>query len=167
MGHLIFVVTLLCALCTALQAGTFFAFSVFYMRALGGLSAERGIVAMQATVLAIKRLPFLILFFGTAVLSAISAILALLHWGEPGACAALAGAVLFLLGPFAITLLRSVPLNNMLLAARPDEDDAREFWARFKTAWVRWNHVRTVTGVLSCASFMLALAAIGNPFGTG
>jgi uncharacterized membrane protein len=27
-----------------------------------------------------------------------------------------------------------------------------------------WNHVRTVTALLACASLILALVAMGNPF---
>ncbi|MGD8691185.1 MAG: hypothetical protein PVH66_01930, partial [Methyloceanibacter sp.] len=69
MAQVIFVLTIFAALCTALLAGLFFAFSMFFMRALGGLSAERGIVAMQATIQAIKRPAFLAVFFGTALLS--------------------------------------------------------------------------------------------------
>jgi uncharacterized membrane protein len=27
-----------------------------------------------------------------------------------------------------------------------------------------WNHVRTITALLACASLILALVAMGNPF---
>ena len=67
---------MLAALGAALLAGNFFAFSTFLMKALKGLSAERGIVAMQAITMAIKSLSFLIVFFGTAVLSAVLAVTA-------------------------------------------------------------------------------------------
>ena len=68
MLQILFVLMICAALCTALLAGNFFAFSAFFLRALGGLTAERGIVAMQATVAAIKAPAFLVLFFGTALL---------------------------------------------------------------------------------------------------
>ena len=79
MDEFIFVLTFLAALGTALLAGNFFAFSAFLMRALGGLSAERGIVAMQAITVAIKWPVFLIVFFGTAALCAVLAGSALAH----------------------------------------------------------------------------------------
>lgn len=164
MTELIFALTLCAALCTALLAGTFFAFSMFFMRALGGLPAERGIVAMQATVLAIKKPVFLVLFFGTALLCLGLGATTIFIWREAHAPYSFAGAVLFLIGGFGVTLLRSVPMNNVLLAASPDAPDIRDYWHQHRLAWVRWNHVRTVTTLLSCLCFILALAAMGLPF---
>lgn len=164
MDQLIFVVTLLAALGTALLAGNFFAFSAFLMRALGGLSAERGIVAMQAITVAIKWPVFLILFFGTAALCAVLAVMALLHWGAPGACYLLAGALLFLLGTFAVTMLRNVPLNKQIIAVAPDTKEGRDLWKSFQASWSMWNHVRTVTALFACASLILALVEMGSPF---
>ncbi len=62
MDEFVFVLAMLAALGTALLAGSYFAFSAFLMRALRGLSAERGIVAMQAITLAIRKRVFLIVF---------------------------------------------------------------------------------------------------------
>ncbi len=163
MAQVIFVLTVCAALSTALLAGTFFAFSMFFMRALGGLSAERGIVAMQATIRAIKSPAFLIVFFGTALLCLALATNAIFDGRSVYAHYAFAGAVLFLVGGFGVTMLRSVPMNNELLAASPDADNARDQWRRYHLAWVRWNHVRAVSTLLACASFMLALASMGVP----
>ena len=163
MTYILFVLTIGAALCTALLAGTFFAFSLVFMRALGGLSAERGIVAMQATARAIKGIPFLVLFFGTAFLSLALGILSLVVWHEGSAAYVFTGAVLFLVGGFGVTMLRSVPLNNALLTWSPDAADAPELWRRYRLTWVRWNHVRTIATALACACFMLALAAMGLP----
>lgn len=163
MTELLFVLTLGAALCTALLAGTFFAFSMFFMRALGGLAAERGIVAMQATVLAIKKPIFLVLFFGTALLCLVLGVTTILAWREVYAHYAFAGAALFLVGGFGVTMLRSVPLNNALLAWSPDAKDVIERWRRYRLSWVRWNHLRAVTTLLACACFILALAGMGLP----
>jgi len=164
MAQLIFVATLLAALGTALLAGNFFAFSTFLMKALGGLSAERGIVAMQAIIAAIKKPGFLVVFFGTAVLCAVLAGSALLHWGAPASCYLLAGALLFLLGAFPVTMLRNLPLNTQLTAVTPDSKKGRDVWKRFQASWGMWNHIRTVTALLACALLILALAEMGNPF---
>jgi len=165
MDDFIFVVTFLAALGTALLAGNFFAFSAFLMRALGGLSAERGIVAMQAITVAIKWPVFLILFFGTAALCAVLAGSALLHWGAPGSCYLLAGTLLFLLGTSAVTMMRNVPFNRELIAVAPDTKDARDLWKRFQASWSLWNHVRTISAFLACAALILALVEMGSPFG--
>ncbi|MDJ0513819.1 MAG: DUF1772 domain-containing protein [Methyloceanibacter sp.] len=163
MTYAIFVLTIGAVLCTALLAGTFLAFSIVFMRALGGLSAERGIVAMQATVRAIKRVPFLVLFFGTAILCAVLGVLSIVVWQEDYAYYLAAGATLFLLGGFGVTMLRSVPLNNVLLAWSPDATEARERWGHYRLSWVRWNDLRAITTILACLSFALALAAVGMP----
>src|SRR5680860_835378 len=164
MAQLIFVGTVLAALGTALLAGNFFAFSTFLMKALGGLSAERGIVAMQAITAAIKKPVFLVVFFGTTALCAVLAGSALLHWGAPGACYLLAGTLFFLMGAFPVTMLRNVPLNNQLTAVAPDTKEGRDLWKRFQASWGMWNHVRTVTALLASASLIMALAEMGNPF---
>ena len=164
MQQLLFLVTLLAALGAAILAGSFYAFSAFLMTSLRGLSAERGIVAMQAITAAIRKTAFLTVYFGTTALCAVLAITALVRWGAPGSCYLLAGALLVLAGPFAITMMKNVPLNTQLAAVTPDSKDAREFWTNFQLSWSRWNHVRTVTALLACAFMILALVEMGNPF---
>ena len=164
MGQLVFVLSMCAAVCTALLAGKYCAVSAFFLRALGGLTAERGIVAMQATVAAIKAPAFLVLFFGTALLCLAIGTMTIFTWREAYAHYAFAGAALFLIGGFGVTMLRSVPLNNALLAASPDADSARDQWRRYRLIWMRWNHVRAITTLLACACFMLAIAEIGMPF---
>jgi uncharacterized membrane protein len=165
MDQLIFVVTMLATLGSALLAGNFFAFSVFLMRALGGLSAERGIVAMQAITMAIKSLSFLIVFFGTAVLAALLAVVAVLQHGAPGSCYTLAGSLVFLIGTFCVTMGRNVPLNRALTSVTPGSKEGREVWKRFQSSWGMWNNVRSVTSLIACAFFIMALVDSGNPFG--
>lgn len=165
MQQLLFVVTLLAALGVAILAGSFFSFSAFLMRALQGLSAERGIVVMQAITAAIRKPLFLTVFFGTTALCAVLAGIALLRWGAPGSCYLLAGTLLVLAGPFAITMMQNVPLNTQLAAVTPDTKDGRDFWKRFQASWGMWNHLRTATALLACVLLILALAEMGNPFG--
>jgi uncharacterized membrane protein len=164
MAQLTFAVTFLAALGTALLAGNFFAFSAFLMKALSRLSAERGIVAMQAITAAIKSPLFLVVFFGTAALAAILSGIAILEWGSPGSCYLLAGSLLFLMGAFPVTMMRNVPLNNRLSGAAPDTKDGREFWQQFQSSWGMWNHIRTATALLACAAFVMALVETGNPY---
>lgn len=166
MDQLIFAVTMLAALGTALLAGNFFAFSVFLMRALGGLSAERGIVAMQAITLAIRGIPFLILFFGTTALAAVVAVVAVLKHGAPGSCYLLTGSLVFLIGTFCVTMLRNVPLNRTLTRVTPGSKEGHEMWKHFQSSWGMWNHVRSVTSLIACAFLIMALVDGGNPFGT-
>ena len=164
MEQLTFVVTFLAALGTALLAGNFFAFSALLMRALRGLSAERGIVAMQAITGATRTPILLILFFGTAAFCVVLSGIALLNWGTPGSCYLLVCVLLYLAGAFPVTMMRNVPLNNQLTAVAPDSKEGRDLWKRFQTSWGLWNHIRTITSLLACAFIILALVAMGNPF---
>ncbi len=165
MDQFIFVVTMIAALGAALLAGNFFAFSTYLMKALGGLSAERGIVAMQAIMLAIRAPVFLVLFFGTAVLAAVLAGIASLNHGAPGTCYLLAGSLVFLVGTFCVTMLRNVPLNRALIRTTPGSKEGREMWKRFQSSWGIWNYVRTLTSLVACAFLIMALIDSGNPFG--
>lgn len=164
MERLIFILTMLAALGTALLAGNFFAFSAYLLKALGRLSAERGIVAMQAITTAIKGPVFLVLFFGTAALCAVLSAAALLHWSRPGAGYLLAGTLFYLLGTFPVTMMRNVPLNTQLMAVTPDTKDARDVWKHYLASWGMWNHVRTATALAACVLLIVALARTGNPF---
>jgi uncharacterized membrane protein len=158
-----FVVAILAALGTGLLAGNFFAFSAYLMKALGGLSAERGITAMQAITAAIKGPLFLVVFFGTTALAAALCGIALLQWGQPGQCYLFAGALLFLIGTFLVTMMRNAPLNAALARATPDTKEGRDVWKRFQASWGLWNQVRMLTALLACACFILALTGMGNP----
>lgn len=164
MEKLLFVTTFLAALGTALLAGNFFAFSAFLMTALGRLSAERGITAMQAITAAIRRPLFVTVFFGTAALCAVLSGWAILEWPRPGACYLLAGSLLFLMGAFPVTLMRNLPLNAQLARMAPDTKEGRDLWQQFQSSWSLWNHVRTITALAACAALMMALAETGNPF---
>ena len=73
------------ALGSGLMAGTFFAFSVFVMGALGRLPPEQGIAAMQSINIVVINRVFLAVFAGTAVISAALALTAVLGWHADGA----------------------------------------------------------------------------------
>jgi uncharacterized membrane protein len=162
--QIIFGVTVLAALGSGLLAGNFFAFSAFLMTALGRLSAERGIVAMQAITAAIVSPLFLVVFFGTAALCAVLSGAAILQWSKPGALYLLAGSLFFLMGTFPVTMMGNVPLNNELARIVPNSPEGASLWKRFQSSWGAWNLARTLTSLAACASFIMALVEAGSPF---
>ena len=83
--RLMFALTFLSTLGASLIAGIFLAFSAFIMGALGRLPPEGGISAMQSINVVVLNPVFFIVFFGTAILSLVLAIAALMGWS--GACA--------------------------------------------------------------------------------
>ncbi len=159
MDRLLFVTTFLAALGAGLMAGVFFAFSGFILKALGRVAPETGIAAMQSLTATIKNPMFLGVFFGTAALSAALGIAAPIVWSTRGACWLLAGSALYLTGPFTVTLLRNVPLNNQLAQVEPGSAAGKKFWDTYLPAWNTWNHVRTAGALAAAACFIMALVA--------
>ncbi len=157
MDRVLFVVTFLSALGSGLIGGLFFAFSVFVMTALGRLPPAGGISAMQSINVAVLNSVFFTAFFGTAALSALAVIAALIRWSEPGASYLLAGGLLYLIGTIVVTMACNVPLNNKLARVKPDGADGASLWQRYLSDWTAWNHVRTATSLAASASFIMAL----------
>jgi uncharacterized membrane protein len=79
------------------------------------------------------------------------------RWSEPGAGWLLVGSALYLTGPFTVTLLRNVPLNNQLAQVEPGSAAGKQFWATFLPTWTNWNHVRALAALGATACFILAL----------
>jgi uncharacterized membrane protein len=153
----------LAALGSGLVAGVFFAFAAFVLAALGRLKPPAGIAAMQAIIAAIKSPLFLVVFFGTAALAGVLGLAAPLKWNEPGSGYLLLGSLLFLNGPFGVTLMKNLPLNNKLAATKPDSKDGAQFWEEFRGVWGFWNHVRWIGALGAAAAFIMALAEGGMP----
>lgn len=151
----------LSALGCAVMAGLYFAFSAFIMRALGEIDRAAGIAAMNAINRVILRSLFMPIYLGSTLTSIGVAVAATLGWGEPGALAMLAGAVVYVLGMFGVTMVYNVPLNNRLIAAGAGGDDAT--WALYLSVWTRWNHVRTMASAAGLVLFVMALIERAAP----
>lgn len=163
MEHLLTTTTVLAALGSGLIAGAFFALAAFVLPALSRVEATAGIAAMQAIIAAIRSPLFLVLFFGTAALAGVMGIAATLQWGEPGALYLLIGSMLYLNGPFGVTLLKNVPLNNKLAAMKPESTSAKSYWTEFRAVWGYWNHLRWIGALAAAAAFIWALVEAGTP----
>jgi uncharacterized membrane protein len=152
-----FVLALLCALGSGLIAGGFFAFSAFVMRALARLPPAQGIAAMQSINVVVLNPAFLGVFLGTAALSVVAIIAALLRPDAPGCVFVLTGGALYLVGTFGVTVAFNVPWNDRIAAVAPDDPAAAETWTHYSRRWTAWNHVRTVAALAASASFIVAL----------
>jgi len=157
MPTILFILTLLAALGSGLMAGLFFAFSAFIMQALGRRPAPIGIAAMQAINETILNPIFFLVFFGTAVLSVVIAVWALLGWSEWASGWRLGGALLYLIGAIGITMRCNVPLNDRLAKAVADSAEGATLWSHYLKVWTRWNHVRTISCTAASAGFILGI----------
>jgi uncharacterized membrane protein len=140
-----------------LITGLLFAFSNFIMRALADLPSDKGMFAMQRINEKIINPLFIVLFLGTPILCLVIVVNALQAVNEPGSVPLLIGAIAYLLGPFGITMLFNVPLNNVL--ASTDISDAEKAWAMYQVRWQWWNHMRTYIGI---ASIVFMAIGLGN-----
>lgn len=141
-----------------LVTGLLFAFSNFIMRALADLPSDKGMFAMQRINETIINPIFLVLFLGTPILCSVIAVNSGLKINEPGSLFLLVGALAYLIGPFGITVLFNVPLNNLL--ARADLSESNEIWPMYQKKWQRWNHIRTYIGVASVVFMAMGLGSI-------
>jgi uncharacterized membrane protein len=158
MGSLLPILTLLAALGSGLIAGFFLAFSATVMWALERQPAPAGIAAMQTINVVVLNPIFLGVFFGTAILSLVLDIVALVRWSEPGSGYLLAGSLLYFIGTFLVTLVFNVPLNNRLAAVKPASAEGRTVWTHYLRVWTVWNHVRTAASLAALACFILAFS---------
>lgn len=143
------------ALGSGLIAGLFFAFSTFVMKALALRPPAEGMTAMVSINRVILRSLFMPVFFGTALLSIVIAIWALIT-RTPASPWLIAAALSYLLANIAVTMVWNVPLNNAIDRADPAADNS-VLWAHYVDRWTRWNHVRTIACLAASGLFIGAL----------
>lgn len=134
----------------AVLGGVFLAFSDFIMRSLRATSVSGGIEAMQIINKEVFHWVFMALFIGLAPLSL--GLLGYATFSLTGAGAILlrAAAVVYLVGVFAVTVARNVPLNTMLDGMDLGAETTAQFWgARYVPGWTFRNSVRTFGSILS------------------
>lgn len=142
---------------SALIAGIFFAFSNFIMKALARLPASQGMAAMQSINVTVLNPVFLAVFMGTAIISLLVTILAVIGWQMPAAPYYLVGAVLYIVGTFMLTGLGNVPLNNQLAAISANDPAASESWQYYLDQWTRLNTLRTISATAAAMVMLVGL----------
>jgi uncharacterized membrane protein len=51
----------------------------------------------------------------------------------------------------------NVPLNDALAQVEPSSVEGAQLWTRYLADWAKWNHVRTLAGLLAAALFIIRL----------
>jgi uncharacterized membrane protein len=151
MDSAVFILALVSALGCGIAAGVFFAFSTFVMRALGRLSPQQGIAAMQSINVAAINPWFMTVLFGTTAACAAVIASALANWGNPYAPYLLSGGATYLLGTVGLTMAYHVPRNDTLAAVDPTGAEAASHWASYRADWTAWNHARAAAALVAAA----------------
>ncbi|WP_329340403.1 DUF1772 domain-containing protein [Streptomyces sp. NBC_00663] len=152
-----FVLTVLGVLGTGLVAGVFCAFSTFVMKGLAALPPAQGVAAMKAINVTALRPAFMLVFLGSAVLSAVLAVVTFVLLPDDGTVELLLGSALYLVGSFGVTMVANVPRNDALLKLDAGTPEAAAYWPTYVREWTMWNHVRMVASGAAAVAYVLAL----------
>lgn len=147
---------------SALIGGIFFAFSSFIIKALARMPSTEGIAAMQSINVTVLNPTFLGAFLGTAAISLVIAVLAVLGWEMSSAPWFIAGGVLYLIGTFLVTGLGNVPLNNQLAAVNANAPTAIKVWEYYLERWTLLNSIRTTAAICAAQMFATGLIQYGS-----
>lgn len=85
------------------------------------------------------------------------AIAAVAGWRGPGAGWLLAGALLYVVGTFVVTMVCNVPRNEALAEVTPESAAAATLWANYLVTWTFWNTVRAAAAIAAMVAFAMAL----------
>ena len=159
MSSSILTVLLWCAaISSGVIAGVYFAFSGFIMQAFGKLDTTQSIAAMNAINKIILRSLFMPIFFGSSIISMLLIFVAYSHWGEAGAELMLTAGTVYFVGMFICTVLFNVPLNDSLARLDTNSTNAHQAWSHYLKTWTNWNHLRTVSSLVTCILCILLLS---------
>ena len=148
-------ITFVAVIGAGLMAGVFFAFSTFVMKGPSRLPANEGIAGMQSINAAVVLSLFLAVFLATSALCLAVVIFSAMRWGDTSAVLCGAGALIFLLGNFVVTMAFNVPLNNRLASISPQDPASPTVWQNYLIHWAAWNHVRTISALASMVLLIL------------
>ncbi len=141
---------LLTALGCAVVGGVFFAFSTFVMPALDRVPDATATATMNAINDRAETGLFITAFMVTLLACLALGVWAVMHWSDRRAPLVLAGAALYAVGNFVVTMAFNVPRNDKLA------DAGVAYWHTYVSEWNPFNHVRTITGVAAAAVLLLA-----------
>lgn len=144
---------LVISIATGLMAGIYFTFSFVVIKALQQLPGNDGANAMNKINDVIVKTAFMPLFFISSLWY-----VGLLFWGvfysTTGYPSYIWVSLIYLVGMFGVTVFGNVPLNNQLKDSAHDPEALAASWSRYTRAWLRLNHIRT----LSCVAALVLLS---------
>ena len=147
------------ALSSGLIAGVYFAFSTFIMPAFAKIETTQSIAAMNSINKIILHSLFMPLFFGSSIISVVLIIFSFIHWGEDGSALTFITGIIYFIGMFLCTVVFNVPLNNALARTALNENNTQQIWSHYLKGWTKWNHLRTVSSLITCVLSIWILSA--------
>lgn len=139
--------------------GFFYAWVCSTMWGLDAADPRVAIAAMQAMNASVRNAVFAPAFFGTPLVLAVTAALALLAGYRRAALAFALAAGVYALGGLVLTATVNVPMNEALatVVVPADIGAAEAIWNDYSRPWQAWNITRTIA---SGAALLLTGAAL-------
>jgi len=149
-------------LLTGAVAGVFFAYSVSVMIGLDAIRPEQAIAAMRSINDKIQNAVFLATFLLTPVAAAVTGVLLLVLGQRTAGIVFFLAAAVYVVGALVPSFAVNIPMNDTLDAARPSAAEAARVWSDYSSRWTLWNHVRTVSSLISVGLVGLGLFLWGR-----
>jgi uncharacterized membrane protein len=148
------ILSIVVALGASLIGGTFFGFSNFIMPAIGRQPPANAIAVMNAINVTVLNAGFLGAFMGTAILGLVLVLTVFVAGGNPWAAA---GALIYVIGTFGVTMAINVPMNNRLARFETPSTEGTAYWSTYLRAWTWWNSIRSGAAMLATLLLMISL----------
>jgi uncharacterized membrane protein len=146
-------------LVTGLMAGLFFSFSVAIIPGLTRLPDAGYLQSFQSINAAILNPVFLICFMAPLILLPAATWMQYKQDSSAAWTWALAGAILYIVTVFGVTIAGNVPLNDAMAKADLANASAQQLAvhrAAFEPSWNKLHTIRTVANILSFACLIIA-----------
>lgn len=161
MSTFVFVLFQFSVLAYAVICGVFLAFSDFIMRSLAHTGGAGGVEAMQVINREVFRWIFMTLFLGMAAVSIFLAVYSAMYLVDGIRMFFLLGALVYLIGCFAVTVFFNVPMNEALAGMDLSADSTRVYWTgTYLPRWTWWNTVRTLACAVAAALMLVGLVLL-------
>lgn len=137
-----------------LMAGLFYGWMVSVIPGLKGVGDRNYIETMQSINMKIVNPAFVVVFMGTPLVLAASAIAEWRAGNERRATVLAAATIAYVVGVLGVTAGGNIPLNNALDAFDIDaatDAAARDRRTSYEGPWNRWHNVRTAVNVVAFA----------------
>ena len=82
----------------------------------------------------------------------------MVQWHGAASACLIGGGLSYLLGTIVVTVVCNVPLNDAVAAMNPTGGNVASLWADNARQWTAWNHVRTISGIVAAALFLIAIS---------
>lgn len=149
-------ICLFLALWSAVIAGVFSAFSEFVMSGLLRAAPAAGIESMQHINRTVLKTQFVAGIFLISVFSILFAAYGFFVYEGRALVLIILASLSYVAGVFLVTMFGNVPMNKKLEQFDCTSLAAAAYWLEYGRVWTRFNHLRSLGGLLTAALYVVA-----------